>query len=616
MQVANNQQKDTTNWSSNVRNHPHANRGMKMKPPKIEDVKGTLLRLWEYMSRDRRLFFFVILFVVISSALSLVGPYLLGVAVDELVQQSPMEELIRLFILLLVVFVLQSLTSWLQGVWMVSIAQRTIYFMRNDLFSHLQKLPLAFFQTRQYGELMSRVTNDIENVSRTLNSTVIQVLTSVLTIVGTLAAMLWLSPLLTLLTIIIVPLMFMGMKWITNRTGKFFKEQQRHLGQMNGFIEESLSGHTIVKMYSQEAYVMNQFQKQNVALRDASYWAQTYSGFIPKLMNSLNNLSFTIIVGVGAIFAIRFEGLVSIGIIVTFTAYSRQFTRPLNDLANQFNVILSAVAGAERVFQILDERVEEIESDYQAMNEIVGKVEFRDVSFAYEGEQVLKGISFKANPGETIALVGPTGAGKTTIISLISRFYDPVQGQILIDDTDIQTFSKSNLRDQVGVVLQDAHLFETTIWENIRYGRLDATDKEVVEAAKNANAHHFINNLPDGYDTVLYSNGAGISHGQRQLLSIARVLLANPSILILDEATSGIDSITELAINEALSRVMKGRTSFVIAHRLNTVRNADQIFVLQNGRIIERGNHESLMNQAGFYAELVETQTERITNNA
>nr|WP_228409677.1 ABC transporter ATP-binding protein [Radiobacillus deserti] len=589
---------------------------MKMKPPKIEDVKGTLLRLWEYMSRDRRLFFFVILFVVISSALSLVGPYLLGVAVDELVQQSPMEELIRLFILLLVVFVLQSLTSWLQGVWMVSIAQRTIYFMRNDLFSHLQKLPLAFFQTRQYGELMSRVTNDIENVSRTLNSTVIQVLTSVLTIVGTLAAMLWLSPLLTLLTIIIVPLMFMGMKWITNRTGKFFKEQQRHLGQMNGFIEESLSGHTIVKMYSQEAYVMNQFQKQNVALRDASYWAQTYSGFIPKLMNSLNNLSFTIIVGVGAIFAIRFEGLVSIGIIVTFTAYSRQFTRPLNDLANQFNVILSAVAGAERVFQILDERVEEIESDYQAMNEIVGKVEFRDVSFAYEGEQVLKGISFKANPGETIALVGPTGAGKTTIISLISRFYDPVQGQILIDDTDIQTFSKSNLRDQVGVVLQDAHLFETTIWENIRYGRLDATDKEVVEAAKNANAHHFINNLPDGYDTVLYSNGAGISHGQRQLLSIARVLLANPSILILDEATSGIDSITELAINEALSRVMKGRTSFVIAHRLNTVRNADQIFVLQNGRIIERGNHESLMNQAGFYAELVETQTERITNNA
>ncbi|UFU01455.1 ABC transporter ATP-binding protein/permease [Radiobacillus kanasensis] len=585
---------------------------MKLKRPKIKDVKRTMMRLWEYMARDRKLFFFVILFVIISSALSLVGPYLLGVAVDELVKRTPMEELIQLFTFLLVVFVFHSLTSWLQGVWMVTIAQRTIYFMRNDLFSHLQKLPLSFFQTRQYGELMSRVTNDIENVSRTLNSTVIQVLTSMLTIVGTLAAMLWLSPLLTLLTITIVPLMYLGMKWITNRTGKFFKEQQRYLGQMNGFVEETLSGHTIVKMYSQEEYVIEQFQKQNLSLRDSSYWAQTYSGFIPKLMNSLNNLSFTIIVGIGAVFAIHFQGIVSIGIIVTFTAYSRQFTRPLNDLANQFNVILSAVAGAERVFQILDEEVEELESDNQAIDDIIGKIEFQNVSFAYEEEQVLKNINFIANPGETVALVGPTGAGKTTIISLISRFYDPEYGQIFMDDIDLQTISKSSLREKVGVVLQDAHLFETTIRENIRYGRLDASDDEVIEAAKHANAHAFIMKLPDGYDTILYSNGSGISHGQRQLLSIARVILANPSILILDEATSGIDTITELVINEALSRVMKGRTSFVIAHRLNTVRNADQILVLKNGEIIERGSHETLIEQSGFYAELVETQTERL----
>ncbi|WP_408004828.1 ABC transporter ATP-binding protein [Radiobacillus kanasensis] len=607
-----NNQKKENNWSSNVRNHPHATRGMKLKRPKIKDVKRTMMRLWEYMARDRKLFFFVILFVIISSALSLVGPYLLGVAVDELVKRTPMEELIQLFTFLLVVFVFHSLTSWLQGVWMVTIAQRTIYFMRNDLFSHLQKLPLSFFQTRQYGELMSRVTNDIENVSRTLNSTVIQVLTSMLTIVGTLAAMLWLSPLLTLLTITIVPLMYLGMKWITNRTGKFFKEQQRYLGQMNGFVEETLSGHTIVKMYSQEEYVIEQFQKQNLSLRDSSYWAQTYSGFIPKLMNSLNNLSFTIIVGIGAVFAIHFQGIVSIGIIVTFTAYSRQFTRPLNDLANQFNVILSAVAGAERVFQILDEEVEELESDNQAIDDIIGKIEFQNVSFAYEEEQVLKNINFIANPGETVALVGPTGAGKTTIISLISRFYDPEYGQIFMDDIDLQTISKSSLREKVGVVLQDAHLFETTIRENIRYGRLDASDDEVIEAAKHANAHAFIMKLPDGYDTILYSNGSGISHGQRQLLSIARVILANPSILILDEATSGIDTITELVINEALSRVMKGRTSFVIAHRLNTVRNADQILVLKNGEIIERGSHETLIEQSGFYAELVETQTERL----
>ncbi len=597
------------------RSHPHQNRGMKIKPQKINDIKGTLFRIWKYLSREKRKFTLVLSMVLISSILSLLGPYYLGVAVDKVIEEPDSNTVMGMLGLLLLIYLFQFTAVFLQNFWMIGIAQNSVFKMRNDLFSHLQELKMSFYQKKQHGEIMSRVTNDIENVSKTLNSSVIQFTTSTITLIGTVGMMLWLSPLLTLLTLTIVPVMFFGMKWITKRTSVFFKEQQKNLGELNGFIEESITGHNIIKMFSQEENMISSFKKKNEALRNSGYWAMTYTGFIPKLMNMLNNVSFAIIVGLGGALALGGGWGVSIGVIVTFTTYSRQFTRPLSDMANQFNMILSAVAGAERVFNILDEPKEQDSASAEDLNDLKGEVEFKDVSFSYEkDEDTLNNINFHASPGETVALVGPTGAGKTTIISLLSRFYEPESGDILVDGRNVNEITRKSLREHVGTVLQDSFLFETTVRENIRYGRLGATDEEVEEAARSANAHHFISNLHQGYDTVLQSDGSGISQGQRQLLSIARAMLSNPSLLILDEATSSIDTITEIKINDALGKLMKGRTSFVIAHRLNTIQNADQILVLNEGEIIERGSHEELVKQDGFYAGLVTTQSQKASS--
>ncbi|UOR10947.1 ABC transporter ATP-binding protein [Halobacillus amylolyticus] len=582
--------------------------GIGTAPPKVDEMKATLKRIFGYMVREKKLFMLVLGIIFVSSALSLLGPFLLGVAVDRVIASPTTDTLIVMLVLLLGVYSFHSLFLWLQNYWMIGIAQHTVYAMRKHLFSHLQRLPILFFQERQQGELMSRLTNDMENVSRTLNVAVIQFVTSILTISGTIVIMFWLSPLLALLTLTIVPVMYFGMKWITKRTGQFFKDQQKHLGDMNGYVEEMFSGQKIIAMFSREDHVIADFKEKNEALRRSGYWAQTYSGFIPKLMNMLNNVSFAIIVGAGGLLAL--SEAISIGVIVTFTTYSRQFTRPLNDLANQYNMILSAVAGAERVFQIIDEAEEkQDEEEADDIASMTGEIEFRSVDFSYGDEQdTLTNINFHANPGETVALVGPTGAGKTTIISLLSRFYETKGGQILIDGKDLKTISRDSLRRQMGVVLQDSTMFHTTIRENLRYGRLDATDSEVEQATKAAHAHEFIVKLPQGYDTVLDSDGKGVSHGQLQLLSIARAMLADPALLILDEATSSIDTVTEMKINDALTKLMKGRTSFVIAHRLNTVRSADLIVVLQHGEIVEQGSHRELLGQEGFYAELVEAQ--------
>ncbi|MBT2290718.1 ABC transporter ATP-binding protein [Paenibacillus albidus] len=578
---------------------------------KARDFAGTLKRIWSYLAKRKAKLYLVLLMVVFSSGLALLGPYLIGMAVDDYLEGAG-GRLWGLFLLsLALVYLFFSLTSWLQNIWMIEIAQETIYRMRTDLFAHLHRLPISFFNRRQQGEIMSRLTNDIENVSSTLNSSAIQIFSSVLTLLGTVGVMLWLSPLLTLLTFIVVPLMALGMRWITRRTGPLFKERQRNLGELNGYIEETLSGQRIIKAFSQEERVILGFRERNTRIMLSGYWAQAISGFIPKLMNGLNNLSFAIVAGVGGLLAI--QGTVTVGVILVFVEYTRQFTRPLNDLANQWNTLLSAIAGAERVFEVMDEETEaRDEGAAKSLVSVEGAVRFNGVSFSYDGgADTLRDITFEAKPGEMIALVGPTGAGKTTLIGLLSRFYDPTQGSITLDGRDITSIRRESLRSHMAFVLQESFLFKGSIRDNIRYGRLDASNEEVERAARLANAHSFIMRIPGGYDRMLSADGSGISQGQKQLLAIARAILADPSMLVLDEATSSIDTVTEIKIQQGLQALMKGRTSFVIAHRLNTIRAADRILVLQGGRLMQQGSHEELLAQGGLYSELVQGRKQK-----
>ncbi|WP_152657325.1 ABC transporter ATP-binding protein [Oceanobacillus sp. CFH 90083] len=573
---------------------------------KAENMGATLKQIWNYLKLEKGKLFLVILMVVISSLFALLGPFLVGMSIDHFIAIQQLDGLGLLLLGLVIVYIIHSLSLFLQNYWMVDIAQQAVYTLRKDLFEQFHRLPISYFDQRQHGELMSRLTNDIDNINNTLNQSVIQIFASVLTLLGTVSMMLYLSPVLTVVTMSIIPVMFFAMRWITRRTGPLYKLQQQDLGDLNGYVEEIVSGQHVVKTYSQEEYVTSQFGQRNKALQKTGFWALTISGFIPKIMNTLNFLSFAMIAFAGGVLVITSDGsLVTVGTIVIFTEYARQFTRPLNELSNQFNLLLSAVAGAERVFQVMDETGEEIdEKDAVELSDTKGHLVFNQVSFGYESDKILDKICFEARPGETIAFVGHTGAGKTTIINLISRFYNYDSGQITLDGIDIKKIKRASLRKHMAFVLQDAFLFHGTIRENIRYGRLDATDEEIEQAAKNANAHDFILSLQDQYDTILDQTGSGISQGQKQLLTIARALLAEPAILILDEATSNIDTITELKIQEALKRLMKGRTSFVIAHRLNTIRKADDIIMLENGRIMEQGSHEKLMKQQGKYYHL------------
>ena len=576
--------------------------------PKVRDWKGTVKRIFSYLLEEKWLLLFVFSMVIVSSALAIIGPYMIGMAVDDYIVDLELSGLGKVLIALLFIYLFYSLAMFLQNYLMIGIAQNTVFKLRAQVFNQLHELPIAYFDKRQFGEIMSRITNDVDNVSNTLNTSVIQIFSSVLTLIGTVSVMFYLSPLLAVVTLTIIPMMVFGMKWITKRTGPLFKIQQKTLGDLNGYVEETISGQRIVKTFSQEDRVKSEFHVKNDEVKLAGYWASVFSGFIPKLMNMLNSLSFAFIAFAGGVL-ILFD-MATVGTIVIFTELARQFTRPLNELSNQFNQLLAAVAGAERVFDIVDEESEEKdEVDAIEIGEPKGYVEFQNVYFAYDKDEViLKDISFDVKPGETIAFVGHTGAGKTTIINLISRFYNYDGGKILLDGQELKSIKRSSLRKHMAFVLQDAFLFEGTIKDNIRYGRLDATDEEIVEAARNANAHSFIMRLPEQYDTILDPEGSGISQGQKQLLTIARALLADPIILVLDEATSSIDTVTEIKIQEALERLMEGRTSFVIAHRLNTIRNADKIIMLENGQIIEQGSHDELIKNNGHYADLYETQ--------
>lgn len=578
--------------------------GKKQKGDRAANWKYTLTRIWQIVDEQRSLLVLVFIMVIASSILSLAGPFLVGRIIDEYVVPGEYSGMTVIIIALVVVYIVLSISLFLQNYWMIGIAQATIYRMRTGVFAKLLHLPVTYFDKRQHGELMSRATNDIETVSSTLNSAFIQVASSVLTLTGTMLVMLYLSPLLTVLTMTIIPLMFMAMRWITRRTGKLFKEQQAAVGTLNGMIEETISGQRVVKAFSQEQRVIEEFEEKSGRLRTVGFWALSYSGYIPKVMNALNNMSFAIVAGIGGLLALN--GYVTIGTIVIFTEYARQFTRPLNDLANQFNTVLSAIAGAERVFAIMDEPDEEDKGIRDI--KLQGAVAFRNVSFKYNPEaekDTLHDVDFAIQPGQTVALVGPTGAGKTTIMQLIARFYDVRSGTVEFDGRDVRTIARETLRSQMAFVLQDPFLFEASVYDNIRYGKLDASNEEIVEAAKKANAHDFIMKLPEGYNTVLSADGGEISQGQKQLLSIARALVADPVILLLDEATSSIDTVTEMKIQEALEVLMKGRTSFVIAHRLNTVRNADVVLVMQQGQLVESGMQDELIARGGIYAGML-----------
>lgn len=575
---------------------------------RAKDVRGTLQRLLRYLLRYRWALVLVVILVAAATALGVLGPYLMGRAIDDYILRGDLPGLVKMLGLMALTYLAASAVAWLQTYIMVYASQRTIRDLRNDLFAHLQLLSLRFFDQRTHGELMSRLSNDVDLVSQTLSNTVTQFTSSGLTILAVAAMMLWVNWRLALVTLTLVPLMVMLLRVVAKQTRRGFRQQQEHLATLNGLIEETVTGIRVVKAYVREEAEIQRFAETNQRLRGAGIRAQIFSGVVGPMMNLVNNIGLATVAGVGGWMAVR--GWATVGTIASFINYARRFTWPLNQLAQLYNQIQSSLAGAERVFEVMDE-VPEIQDapDAVPLDRVRGEVVFDDVCFSYEpGVPVLKHVSLRAEPGQTVALVGPTGAGKTTIVNLLTRFYDIDSGTITIDGVDIRKIKVNDLRRQLGIVLQDTFLFGTTVMENIRYGRLDATDEEVVAAAKLANADEFIRHLPDGYQTVLSENGSNLSQGQRQLLAIARAVLADPGILILDEATSSVDTRTERHIQEAMLRLMEGRTSFVIAHRLSTVRKADCILVINHGEIIERGTHQELMRARGFYYELFVSQ--------
>ncbi|WP_419886652.1 ABC transporter ATP-binding protein [Paenibacillus sp. B-A-8] len=586
-------------------------RGAAVPIVRAKNQASTLKRIWTYLNRQRFGLIIVYVFTVLNALLSLIGPYLIGKAIDTAVIPHDYQGLIRFCVLLIAIYGLSSVVAWVQAYVMTSVSQNTVFELRRDLFSKYQQLPIKFFDTRANGELMSRATNDIESVSSTLNQSVTQLLNSLITLSGSLVIMLMLNVPLTVVSLTTIPLVLLASRKIIGLSRTYFRNQQRHLGELGGFIEETISGQKVVKQYSREEAEVKRFRKISGELNKVSIKAQIVSGLVGPVMNMINNLGFAIIAGVGGWMA--FHNMATVGIIVSFLTYSKQFGRPISDLANQYNLIQSAIAGAERVFEVLEMPSEYEDEQSEDLPRLKGEVVFRDVSFAYKPDSpILSGVTFEAKPGEKIALVGPTGAGKTTIVNLLIRFYDLSGGSIRIDDRDIRELDKNALRSQLGMVLQDAHVFSGTIRENIRFGRLDATDQEIEQAARLANADAFIKRLPHGYETLLNAEGSNLSHGQRQLLTIARAILADPAILILDEATSSVDTRTEMHIQQAMKNLMKGRTSFVIAHRLSTIQDANRILVIQDGGIAEQGNHEELLAMQGAYYELYNTQFKRV----
>lgn len=575
---------------------------------KAKDRKGTIKRIWFYMEKQKAAMIASILFVLLSTLLNLLVPYLIGVIIDQYILPKDLDGTLRLLVFLAIIYTFVTIFTWLQTFLMVHVSLHTIRNLRQDLFDKFQTLSLRFFDKRSHGDLMSRVTNDMESLNNALSQSVIQIFSSLLMVTGIAIAMFSLNWLMAIVSLIIIPLMVMTTKKVIKYSSSNFIKRQRDLGELNGLIEESISGNEVITLFGQEPKVERKFSDVNEKLRKSATSADTVSGFLGPINNFINNLGLALIIGVGALLTVH--EMATIGIIAAFVTYSRQFFRPINQLSNLLNTFQSAIAGAERVFEVMDEAPDMVdEGSARDIESLKGDVTFSNVHFSYEvNKPVLKNISFQVKAGEKIALVGPTGSGKTTIINLLMRFYDINAGEINIDGTNIRDYKVNQLREKIGIVLQDTFLFSGTIMENIRYGRLEATDEEVVQAAKTASAHGFIKHLPKQYQTVITSGGTSLSQGQRQLIAIARAILADSDILILDEATSSIDTRTEIEIQQGINQLTAGRTSFVIAHRLKTIENADKILVIHQGELIESGTHDELLNNKGFYFNLYKSQ--------
>ena len=588
---------------------------------KAKDFKGTLVRLSKYLKPYRVGLVVVAIAAITSVIFSIISPKIMAKITDELIR--PILELVggnptpspidfsyiwNIVVILIALYVLSAAFSYLQQFIMAGVSQKVVYDLRRDIDEKLARLPLKFFDSHTHGELLSRFTNDVDNISATLQQSITQVITSVTTVVGVLIMMLTISPILTLISIIVIPLSGILMMMVVKRSQKYFIGQQKKLGELNGHIEEMYTGHNVVKAVGHEKKAINEFDEVTEGLYDVGWRAQFLSGLVMPIINFIGNLGYVLVAVVGGVLVTK--GRITVGDIQAFIQYNRQFTQPIAQVAQISNIIQSTVASAERVFELLDEEevIPEPVNPVKAKADC-GAVEFEHVKFGYREDRILiNDMNIKAEPGQMVAIVGPTGAGKTTLVNLLLRFYELNGGRILVDDVDITEMNRADLRKKFGMVLQDTWLFNGTIRDNIAYGKKNATEEEIIAAAKAAHADHFIRVLPEGYDTILNEEVSNISQGQKQLLTIARALLADPEIMILDEATSSVDTRTELQIQNAMKTLMKGRTSFVIAHRLSTIREADVILVMKDGDVIETGNHETLMDQNGFYADLYNSQ--------
>lgn len=594
-------------------------RGM-MPGEKPKDFKNSIEKLVRYLGRYWYAIVAVMIFAAVSTVFSVAGPKVMARATNALVEglgkkiagtgSIDFTYIAKVLLFTLGLYICSAVFSFIQGMIMTGITQKTCYRMRKEISEKINRMPMKYFESRTYGEVLSRITNDVDTLGQSLNQSVTQIITSVATLVGTLVMMISISEIMTLISLVILPVSAILISFIIKHSQKYFRQQQEYLGHINGQVEEVYGGHLVVQAYNKQESTIKKFEDTNQILFQSAWKSQFLSGLMQPIMQFVGNLGYVGVAISGGLLAIR--GTIGVGEIQAFIQYVRNFTQPIQQIAQVANMLQSMSAASERVFEFLDEEEEELTVEHAVhLDHVDGYVDFSHVSFGYNpGQIIIRDFSAHVTPGQKIAIVGPTGAGKTTMVKLLMRFYDVTGGAIQVDGHDIRDFNRQELRDAFGMVLQDTWLFKGSIMENIRYGRLDATDEEVIEAAKAAHAHHFIQTLPGGYQMELNEDASNVSQGQKQLLTIARAILADNPILILDEATSSVDTRTEVRIQKALDNLMRGRTSFIIAHRLSTIRNADLILVMKDGDIIEQGTHEQLLVQKGFYADLYNSQFE------